>query len=298
MQEPLIIRLPNWVGDVVMCLPALKLLQQLNIPIICIGRPWAKDLLFSLNIPVYFWPKKYFQAIKLLKNIPGKHMLLFTNSFSSALVAKLAGKKACGFATDGRSWLLNQAIKKPINQHETDLFNLLTKQCLQAWRPGLTLIDFDKYPALQIAKQDQEQLPNKYIVLCPFAHGTNPNGESKRWPYWQELATQLTHLNPVICPGPNEITEAQANFAQIQQITHLNLQEYLHILNNAEFIIANDSGPMHMACAVGTPTIAIFGATDEKRTGPRNAIIVGKAGNWPNTAMILHQINILSTNYK
>lgn len=247
------------------------------------------------------WPKSKIEAIKTLKKLPSEHLLLFTNSFSSALIGKLAGKKALGFATDGRSWLLNTAIKKPKNQHETDIFNYLTAQCLNTWFPKVDYGIFSNTPILKMDAdlnplRQKHHLPEQYIVLCPFAHGTNPEGKPKKWPNWQELSHQINKLNPIICPGPNELSEAEEIFPHVQKLPKLSLSDYLQILSHAELIIANDSGPMHMACAVNKPTIAIFGATDEKRTGPYNAFVLGKAGFWPSVDEVLQQIEILLTN--
>lgn len=301
MKSPLIIRLPNWVGDVVMCLPAIQKLQELDISFILMGRPWIHDLLQSLKVSMMTWPKDHLKAIQTLKTLPAENILLFTNSFSSACIAKLSHKKALGFAKDGRSWLMQTAISKPKGIHETDIFNFLTEQCLKIWYPKKTFDSFSKIPQLNIESdfkilREKFQLPEQYIVLCPFAHGHNPQGKPKKWPFWSALSNQIQELNPIICPGPSEINESNTFFSHIFQLPHLNLHEYLNILSHAHMIIANDSGPMHMACAVNRPTIAIFGATDEKRTGPRNAILLGQEGEWPSVAQVLQQIKILLTN--
>jgi heptosyltransferase-2 len=90
MKPSLIIRLPNWIGDAIMCLPALLQLQKLNIPLILLGRPWIHELFKHLDIPMLSCPKSKNATIKVLKTIPAKNILLFTNSFSSAMVARLA----------------------------------------------------------------------------------------------------------------------------------------------------------------------------------------------------------------
>lgn len=274
-----------------MCLPAIEHLKSLNIPLLLMGRPWIHDLLQDLDIPKKTWPKSHLQGIQALKNIPHQNVLLFPNSFSSAFIAKSAGKKAIGFAKDWRSICLHRAIDKPLGLHETDVFNYLAKEATNAFYPHIQVSSFSKNPKIHLNKTIQNPiLPSAYIVLCPFAHGTNPQGESKKWPYWQELFEKVKHLHPIICPGPNELAEAQTLFPKSHILQGLSLYEYLQVLWQSECIIANDSGPLHMAAALNRPTIGLFGATCEKRTAPRNAYILGKQGHWPDVDTVFHQI--------
>ena len=280
--QQLIVRLPNWVGDVIMCLPALQLLHQQGINLILVGKPWIHDLLqdmpYALNNQTS------------LKNIPCQSMLLLTNSFSSALKARIAGKKCLGYATDGRRLFLQKAIQKPKNIHETMVFLTLAQEAL-IYFFGLTppiLSEDDTKPRLAIASTSTSfHAKPPYVVLCPFAHGTTRDKKSKKWPKWHALAREITHLNPIICPGPNEIAEAHEFFPNAQTIHHLSLHEYAEVLSHAHLVIANDSGPMHIAAALHTPTIGLFGATDPARTGPKTAIILGNAKEWPSLEMVI-----------
>lgn len=291
MRQPLIIRLPNWVGDVIMCLPAIKRLQTLNIPMLLMGRPWIHDLLKDLDIPKKTWPKSHIQAFHTLKSVPYQNLLLFTNSFSSALIATSAGKNAVGYAKDWRSLLLYYAIPKPKDFHETDVFNRLTQACINMFYPEIEIGEFSKNPEIHLKQNIKNQyLPESYIVLCPFAHGTNPQGQSKKWPHWQALFEKVKHLYPVICPGPNEIEEAEKLFPKTHIIKGLSLYDYLQVLSQAQCVIANDSGPLHMAAALKCPTIGLFGATCEKRTAPREALVLGRLGQWADIETVFYHI--------
>lgn len=288
MESSLIIRLPNWIGDAIMCLPALLLLQKLNVPFILLGRPWIHDLFKHLDMPMVSCPKSKIEAIKVLRKIPANNILLLTNSFSSAFIARLANKKSIGYACDGRRFLLNHAIPKPIDFHETDVFNHLTQEMLKCWFPALKPVRFTLNPSIDLPNRDSKSSIQKpYIILCPFAHGKSPEGLSKKWPHWEALSHELKAFNPIICPGPSELQEAHNLYPHLQQLTGLKLDEYLYVLSQAEIIIANDSGPMHMAAATGRPTLALFGTTSEKRTAPRNAITLGKKGQWPKLEEVL-----------
>ncbi|MDQ5884273.1 MAG: heptosyltransferase [Pseudomonadota bacterium] len=281
-----------------MCLPAIKYLQTLNIPMILMGRAWIHDLLKDLDIPKKTWPKSHIQAIQTLRAIPYKNLLLFTNSFSSAMIAITAGKKAIGYAKDCRGPLLYRAIPKPKNYHETTLFNRLTKTCLNVFYPQIQIDEFSQIPEINLKQLlINKSLPTSYIVLCPFAHGKNRQGQSKKWPHWQALFEKLKHLHPIICPGPNEIEEAERQFPKNHILQGLSLYDYLQVLSQAQCVIANDSGPLHMAAALNCPTIGLFGATCEKRTAPRRALILGHLGQWPDIETVFYHINEIILHY-
>ena len=283
--QQLIVRLPNWVGDVIMCLPALQLLQQQGINLILVGKPWIHDLLQAMPYELHTYINQ-----SSLKKIPCKAMLLLTNSFSSAVKARIAGKKCLGYATDGRRLLLQKSIQKSKNRHETMVFLTLAQEAL-IYFFGLTpqiLSEDDTKPKLTIASTSTSyHAKPPYVVLCPFAHGTTRDKKSKKWPQWQALAQEIAHLNPIICPGPNEIAEAHEFFPNTQPLHHLSLHEYAEVLSHAHLVIANDSGPMHIAAALHTPTIGLFGVTDPERTGPKTAIILGNAQEWPSLEMVI-----------
>ena len=103
----------------------------------------------------------------------------------------------------------------------------------------------------------------------------------------------IKQLNPnrvIICPGGNELLEAKMLYPEVHILENLQLDDYASILSQAQLVLANDSGPMHISAATQTPTIALFGATCPKRTGPRNAIIMGELGRWPTLEEVLMNI--------
>ncbi|WP_145090908.1 lipopolysaccharide heptosyltransferase II [Sporomusa sp. KB1] len=122
---------------------------------------------------------------------------------------------------------------------------------------------------LKLAGMD---IASKYVVLIP---GTNwPN---KCWPlpHFAQLANKLYEANliPVITGSPNEqhlvqkILE-QTNIPPVDISAKTSLKELAYILQNASAVVAGDTGPMHLAVAMETPVVALFGPTDPKRNGP------------------------------
>lgn len=288
----LIVRLPNWVGDVIMSLPALQAMQQSGIELFLCGKPWVNDLLAATGMHLFSLSNKFWPSTKKIAEMGGhKKSLLFTNSFSSALMTRLAGKATIGYKTDGRGLLLKASISKSPAQHEVQYFWDIAQFASQHWFPSLPWPD-------QIPERVSLPLTNSSIsraketlhaakihapfwVVCPFAHGTGKCGISKIWPHWRELSTQLHSHQLVVCPGKNEEQLCSELVPEARVLSGLNLSEYAAILATAEQVIANDSGPMHIAAAVGTSTLGIFGATEPHRSRPWGADYIGSLGKWP-----------------
>jgi len=299
-QLTLIVRLPNWVGDVVMALPALQALQQSGLTLHLIGKPWIKDLLAATGMNLISLPHGFRQSTKILMRLDDSKMLLMTNSLSSALMARLAGKKISGYKTDGRRLLLNAGMAKGKGQHEVQYFWDIARFTLQYWFEDLQWPkEIPNKLSLPLCLTTQTTVKNTldrakisppFWVLCPFAHGTNQQGESKIWPYWKDLACQLSSKALVVCPGKNEESLCAQFGTGVTVLSRLNLQEYAIVLSQAEKVIANDSGPMHIAAAVGADTLGIFGVSDPHRTRPWGCDYIGDKNHWPSLSAVVNHI--------
>lgn len=297
---PLIVRLPNWVGDVVMALPALLAMRKTGIKLQLFGKPWITDLLAETHLALNQLSPRFWQSTKkMAKDLETDRVLLLTNSFSSALMARLAGKTAIGYSTDLRQWLLEARIKPGI-QHEVEYFWRIARFASQYWFPGLQWLEHIpttiKLPihktSISSAKQ-RLQLANinrPFWVLCPFAQGKGNHGQSKIWSHWRELSKQLHQYPLVVCPGKNEEILCKELVPEAIVLSGLNLNEYAATMAMAEKIIANDSGPMHIAAAVNANTLGIFGVSDPKRTRPWGGDHIGTLGQWPTLSEVLQRI--------
>ena len=110
----------------------------------------------------------------------------------------------------------------------------------------------------------------RYAVLLP---GTN--WETKRWPAerFAALAPMLRErlgLRPVIAGGPDAapLAELLRGTDAVSLVGKTSLRELVALLERAAVVIANDSGPMHIAAALGRPLVTPFGPTNPVRTGP------------------------------
>ncbi|AHE66236.1 glycosyltransferase family 9 protein [Legionella oakridgensis] len=297
------IRLPNWVGDVIMAFPALQVIKQNGIALQLLGKPWVNDLFAATDMPLITLEKKFWQTTKKIAKLADvDKLLLLTNSFSSALMGRLAGKTQIGYKTDGRQWLLTTGIAKSPIQHEVEYFWNLARFASECWFPQISwpkqIPDKIILPLSQTSKTTAKQalqranITKPFWVLCPFAHGTGKDGKPKIWPHWRELAQQLGQRPLVVCPGKNEEHLCAALPSEVTVLSGLNLSEYAAILALAEQVLANDSGPMHLAAAVGANTLGIFGVSDPQRVRPWGADFIGSGEGWPSLAQVLTHLSI------
>lgn len=298
----LLVRLPNWVGDVCMALPAIEALSGRGFALQLVGRRWAGDLLEAHGWPVIAAPQRLLEAARALRATGVRHGLLFTNSLSSAAAFRLAGVRALGHRNEGRSPLLGRAIGKPREVHEVDSGWRLARETL-AWRCprvaplpprpppslGLRLTDVHRSAAeaaLRVAFGDPDV---RFVVLAPLAVGTI-RGEPKVWPGFAALAHRLERrgIATVCCPGPGEAAATRAAVPGAVVLPDLGLGAYAAICGRARLTVSNDSGPMHLAAARDAPVLGIFGPSAPARChpwGPR-ARWLGGDGRWPGQAEV------------
>ena len=296
--RPIIVRLPNWVGDVVMALPALSHLSQAGLAPLLVGRAWAQPLLAAygwelhpraatLRTRVAQLNQLHRRAAQLDEQFGRRlNTLLLTNSFSSAFEAWLARLRAVGYRQDGRGWLLSAPLPQPSEPvHESTRF----------WRLATTLSGSDTPQPAQVrlkvaslAQQTadallaQHALGGEFACIVPFATGTM-KGQNKAWPGFPALARWLRQKLPlVVVPGPGEIETARSEYGGAICLPGVDLGVYAGILKRARLAVANDTGPGHIAAAVGAPLISVLGPTDATRYRPwGNHVSLLQGSPWP-----------------
>jgi heptosyltransferase-2 len=294
--RPLIVRLRNYVGDVVLSLPALELLQLAGYTLHLVGKPWAGELLAAYGWSVYPRPGPLPYRIRQLRALrrnlssldPGfstrENMLVFPNAFSGALEARLAGLRAVGHATEGRSWLLARA-EPPLWGHALQHFWALSCRFLRLDLPVPEQI------GLRVSMADQQLadawlrrhgVRQGFVVVCPFAGGVFEN-QPKVWPHFASFVQELTATDRdvVCCPGPADVGAERLIGATL--IRDVDLGVYSGILRRAAIVVANDTGPGHLAAAVGVPTVSVLGPTVPEQWAPWGPTvkIVRKWPRWP-----------------
>lgn len=311
---PLIVRLRNWVGDVTLGLPMLQRLADEGYALQLVGKGWARDLLAGHGWPVHTLPKTWRERVALLRRLrdeavdadPGftrrLNALCLPYSFSSALEFRLAGLRALGHAYEGRSPLLGRAVVRPQGVHELLVYWQLGDELLGRRSPppehiGLRVSATHRAEAQ--ALRAAHGIGPGSIFICPFAGGTW-SGQDKTWPAFAEFAAQVLPAfgrSVVVCPGPGEEAVAHSQFGSARVLTGVGLGTYAALLQEAALMVSNDTGPAHMAAAVGTPLVSVLGPSDPalwRPWGPAVQIVQAAQGApgataaalWPGIAQV------------
>jgi len=300
--RPLIVRLRNWVGDVALGLPMLQRLQAQGYDLMLVGKRWAADLFAGQGWPVEPLADGLAARVHQLRALRARalqrdpgfarqpiHALCLPYSFSSALEMRLAGLRSIGYAHEGRGWLLAQRLPRPIAAHEMAVYWKLGSALIGADAPLPDRVQLSLTPAHRDAAAELRRLhsiADGYVVLCPFAGGTFDKID-KCWPGFPAFAaTRLPPLGRgvVICPGPGEEEVIAArDYPGCLVVRGVGLGTYAALLADAALVVANDTGPGHLAAAVGAPLVSVLGPTDPGRWGARGptVTIVRGADGWP-----------------
>ena len=298
MQSILIIA-PNWIGDAVMTQPLLANIktQFPNSKIDVLASVWVAPIYRACPevnevIEAQFEHKKLQWNLRkqLAKEIANKNYqacFVLPNSFKSALIPWLANIPfRIGYRGELRFGLINLALENPskINrppmvEHYLALSNLLQEDQqakAQKITPRLNVSS-----AAQIAVESKLRTLNistdSLYIFCPGAE----YGPSKRWPqvHFAKLAQALTQENPgnqiilLGSKGDHAISQEIALLANQKSNIHnwsgtTTLDEAIALIGIAKAVISNDSGLMHVAAALSTPQVAIFGSSDPAHTPP------------------------------
>lgn len=299
--RPLIVRLRNWVGDVVLGVPMLQRLAGAGYSLRLVGKRWAADLLAGEGWPVTVLEPRLAGRVAQLRALrrqalaedPGFdrriNMLVLPFSLSSAIDARGAGLKGLGYRHEGRSLLLARAVPRREGGHESLSYWELGSALLGAPAPAPDRVQLHLTPeheAQARALRERLGLRPGYIVVCPFAGGTMA-AQDKRWPEfprWVERALPSLGRDVVLLPGnADEAAVATQCYPGCLVAPGVGLGAYAALLREAALVVSNDTGPGHMAAAVGAPLLSVLGPTDPARWGALGPTVrIARQGQaWP-----------------
>ncbi|HVE66333.1 MAG TPA: lipopolysaccharide heptosyltransferase II [Thermoanaerobaculia bacterium] len=276
---------PNWIGDAVMALPFLRALRRNapDRPLAVIARPGPAAIYRAEgSADVVLEASGLFSSARTASRGRFGEAWLLPNSFRSALVPLLARiPQRIGFATDGRAPLLTLRLPPPPSTgHQLrDYDRLLESRGIEPdLAPPRLTVPSGAADAAAFALARAGLPPNRPLVL--LAPGA-AFGWTKRWP--AERFGRLGRLlleRGFLCAlviGPRE--EPLAEEARVAAGGYLPVlgadldpMGVAALAARAIAVVSNDSGPMHLAAAVGTPVVALFGPTDPGRTGPTGVV--------------------------
>ncbi len=286
----ILVRATNWVGDAVMSLPALRALRERfpQAEIAILAKPWVADLYRRepfcdrlIPFTAQDLPEKM-RAARELRPLGFDCAILLQNAFEAALLAFVARiPERIGYARDGRSLLLTRAITVPdaseIPVHERFYYLELLRRAGIIDKTENDRIQLDGAAAARVAGSARfAELGFQGPVV-----GVSPGaafGTAKRW-LPERFAEAASRVAGELCASVaifgskderelcesvmQAVTSPAKNFAG-----ETTLAEFIELAAACRVYLTNDSGAMHIASALGVPTVAVFGATDDITTGP------------------------------
>lgn len=289
--DRILVRATNWVGDAVMSLPALRALRERfpRAQISILAKPWVADLYGREPFCDRLIPyeardlRSKFAAGRALRPLDFECAILLQNAFEAAAVAWAARIPVrIGYARDGRSPLLTRAIPVPrrgeIPRHERFYYlELLRRAGIIDAMPQNDVIRLDGAAAAR--EQGVKRLRD--AGLGDVVIGVSPGaayGSAKRWlpERFADAAARVARETgaSVAIFGSKEERELCGTVAESIQARTRNfagetaLGAFIEMAAACRVYLTNDSGAMHIASALGVPTVAVFGATDDAATGP------------------------------
>jgi len=282
----------------VLSVPTLQRLEAAGYELHLLGKGWAGALLEGAGWSVATRRAGLWQAARQLAELRrsldaephagAPAALLLTKSFSSALEARLGGWRPVGYAHDGRSLLLASAYPLPDFAHAAHAYWHLASCLLGAQAPyptAITLTPSAAQAARARALLDERALADgSFVVLCPFS-GPDDREQRKVWPGFADLGRRLAERGvvPVVCPGPGEESIAAERLPGAVRLPGLDLGVYGALMARARAVVANDTGPGHLAAAVGARLIAVYGRQSVAAwapLGPRVELL-HETNGWP-----------------
>lgn len=286
---------PNWLGDTVMALPAISDVRRTfpSARLVVAARRAVADIfrlvpfvdeLVTLQWSGTWWQRRVFAADAGRLRQPGADLaILLPNSFATAWLARQAAiPDRWGYSSDMRGPLLSLAVRRPRGSlHQGAYYQHLTRALGIESGPLEPVLTVPEAAAVAARSQLLDRGwdgAGPVVVLAPGA----AYGTAKRWPLPSvaRVATDLVRQRQATCVMVGSRGDAPAardvvRLIEVDAMPHViditgqtTIEMLAGVLNVAAACVSNDSGVMHMAAAVGTPLVALFGPTREYETAP------------------------------
>ena len=267
---------PNWIGDALMAQPLLARLREKlgRVRIDLLAPPWVAPVLRRapevdevIEAPFGHGALELRRRWRLGRSLRARtydQAIVLPNSWKSALVPFFADIPIrSGYVGESRYGLLNLLYAK-----EKDRFPMALHYARLSETPGTDPAEPLPQPRLRVdagaarATAQRFGLAGRYAVFCPGAE----YGPAKRWPYFKELSERVAVEIAVL--GTDAEKESCAGIRAKNLAGKTTLDEAIELIAAAQFVVTNDSGLMHVAAALGTPQVALFGSSSPEHTPP------------------------------
>lgn len=296
--DRLLIRTPNWLGDAVMAIPAIRYLRKTfsnaRVTLVCrqavAGLFEGEDLSNEIMVTAATGLRSLFQETRELRSLKFDLAVLMPNSAQSALHARMArARRIAGYATDRRGMLLTDAAPLPRDfksRHQVDYYLDLAKAVVDRFGVSTQITSADRIPRLYASEADIDaaRLLLTELGIPPDSQGlllVSPgatNSRAKRWlpERFAEAADRLSsmHLLSTVLVGTTadlDVCERVASSMKTPGVIaagKTTIPRLKALLALSRLVISNDNGTAHMAAAMRAPCVVIFGPTEHFFTQP------------------------------
>lgn len=296
----ILVRTPNWVGDIVMALPAIAAIRRhFEGASLTVATPERLTPLFgavaevdaALGLPPASGWSGWRKQVRAIEQGAFDIAILLPNSFQAAWVVARAGiPERWGYRGDARRWLLTKAVGRPPRRrpplHQAEYFLALVAGLgIEGGAPDPRL---SVQPHLRARARELLQAHgfdvtrNALVAVAPGA----AYGHAKRWlpDRFAQLMVRLTEKHQVggiLVGGAGDrdagyAIESSLASAGARETAHrwvnlidrTDLGTMLGALSWCRAVVANDSGALHLAAALGVPVVGLYGPTDERTNAP------------------------------
>ena len=286
MPARVILRLPNWLGDTVMAVPAVRALRAgwPDASVLLAG-PWAPVLTGQgLAETLVAYPRAWrgrLATTDTMRAFRADVAVLLPNSLEAALSARYWGAaRRVGFATGGRTLLLTDRVPWPAaREHQVDEYLRLVAHLglrAETRTPVLTAPPADGELRVRARRLLDDATPRRPRVGI---HLGAEYGPAKLWPRARVAegcrAIADAGMTPVLLGAPRAAALATeiAGVTGVASLVGKDEPALLPaLLTEVDALVAGDTGVAHLAAALGTPVVALFGPTDPRLTAPRGPV--------------------------
>ncbi len=267
-QERILIVGLNWIGDAIMSMPAIQSCraEHPDAHITMLVKPYLKPLWQMHAVPDDIQCLgKTGPTIATLRSLKFDKACILPNSFRSAFLPAMAGiPQRIGLKGELRRMLLTNVVPLSGGHQSNEYFPILAPESV-----GLK----HALPALDVPGASFQGLENHAVLMPGAARGTSKMGPLQHFDSLARKILEETDLEIVFAggaadaPACEELADGLGDRA-ISVAGKTSLKEWAALLKNCRVAVANDSGGMHLAGAVGAPVVGIYGITDPDKTGP------------------------------
>ena len=241
-------------------------LERAGIDFTCFGQPWVSDIFSATGFSVIGSPqiREHLYMCRQYRYGSFTHAILCPSSFSALIPTKLANVSSVG-----QHLMCSKRVRQDVERHRVEQYHDLgqpffgNNEATQIPQNFIPLSDL----SCQKAKSAVEaHFDGPFVVVCPFATNVH-QGQNKEWPHWNEFVVAYRDKPVLGLVAAQDVARFKKEFPGIPVISE-SLCVTAAIMCEADHVVTNDSGAMHLASFFGAKVTGLLGVTNAVETRP------------------------------